>query len=117
MLFAMTPNMAPVGMFADENEASVEDTATQSGGVGQPTPEGENGQATALENGNESISTYKVSFILPAGYAYGDESNAFTIDVNEGDTVAPVSIPVVPVRESDLFTGWKVNHNRSEFRA
>jgi hypothetical protein len=47
MIVAMTPNLAPVAMYADETGgAATEGSALPESGVGQSTPEGEQGGGT-----------------------------------------------------------------------
>ncbi|MDR3225013.1 MAG: hypothetical protein LBT52_01805, partial [Clostridiales Family XIII bacterium] len=110
MLVAMTPNLAPTALFAAGDEPAAGDVAPPDSGVVNPTPEGEDESSAATEEDSEPASLRSVSFILPAGYLYGDGTNKFTIQVSEGDSVSPASIPVVPASADDIFTGWKTGN-------
>jgi hypothetical protein len=117
MLAAMTPNLAPANTFADGDQLATESPTTPDTGAGQPASkgeDGEDGEDGATAEGGESALLYSVSFVLPAGYTYGDGSNIFTVQVSDGEYVAPASIPTVPAGSDDVFTGWQTTVAGSE---
>ncbi|MDR1816009.1 MAG: hypothetical protein LBR00_04915, partial [Clostridiales Family XIII bacterium] len=107
MLAAMTPSPGSASIYAEGDQSATESPAIPGMGVGEPTPEGEKEKDSAAAEESGSALLFSVSFVLPAGYVYGDGTSVFTVSVSEGEYVSPASIPAVPADAGEIFTGWK----------